>query len=137
MERDRLMRRALWASTVFNLGGALAFAFPGSLGALAGMPSPVPALYAATIAFLVTLFAGTYAWLASQPVIDRPLVAFCAIGKAGFFAIVVACWLAGAAPARGVLAAFGDLVFAAIFAWWLATEEPETAIARARSISGA
>jgi hypothetical protein len=119
VDHDRLMRRALWTSVPYNLGGALVFAFPESLGRLAGLPGPVPLVYAATLAFLVALFAGAYAWLARQPVIDRPLVAVLAIGKAGFFAVVLVCWLLGEAPAAGVAAATGDLVFAGVFAWWL------------------
>ena len=113
------MRRALAASVPFNLGGALLFAFPASIGQLAGLPVPVPRVYAAGLAFLVTLFAGTYAWLARQPQIDRPLVVFSTIGKAGFFAVVVACWLAGEVSTLSVAAVSGDLAFAAVFAWWL------------------
>src|SRR5712691_10417223 len=91
MNRNRLMRRALWASVVFNLGGALLFAFPASFGQLAGLPGPVPHVYTALLALLVALFGGAYAWLACQPCIDRPLVAFAALGKAGFFAVVFVC----------------------------------------------
>lgn len=119
MTRDDLMRRALWASVCFNLGGALLFFFPASLGRLAGLPVPVPPAYSALLAFFIVLFGGAYARLALQPRFDRPLVAFSAIGKAGAFAVVVACWMAGAVEARAVLAITGDLVFAAIFAWWL------------------
>jgi len=119
MDRDRVMRRALSASAFFNLGGALLFAFPASLGQLAGFPAPVPHLYSVFLAFVVALFGGTYAWLARQPRIDRPLVAFSALGKTGFFVAVLACWLLGEVPGRAVLGASGDLAFAAIFAWWL------------------
>jgi hypothetical protein len=119
VSRTAVLRRALWVTFFFNLVGALLFAFPDSLGSLAGFPAPVPRLQSATLAFLVTLFAGTYAWLALQPTIDRPLVAFSAIGKAGFFALVAACWLAGDVPGRAVLGASGDLFFAALFTWWL------------------
>jgi hypothetical protein len=119
MTRDDLMRRALWASAFFNLGGALLFLFPASLGRVAGLPVPVPAAQSALLAFFVLLFGGTYAWLAVQPRFDRPLVAVSAIGKAGAFAVVVACWILGAVEGRAVLAITGDLVFAAIFAWWL------------------
>ena len=113
------MRRVLWASAFFNLGGALLFFFPASLGRFAGLPAPVPTAYSALLAFFIVLFGGTYAWLAMQPRFDRPLVAFSAIGKAGAFAVVVACWIAGAVEGLAVLAITGDLVFAAIFAWWL------------------
>jgi hypothetical protein len=122
MDRDPTMRRALNASVFFNLGGALLFAFPDSIGRLVGLPTPVPVVYSLTIAFLVTLFAATYGWLARQPNIDRPLVAMLAIGKAGFFLVVLGCWLFGAASTLSLVAASGDLVFAAIFAWWLAGE---------------
>lgn len=122
MDRDQTMRRALNASLVFNSIGALGFAFPGSLGQLAGMPTPVPPVYSWTIAFLVALFGATYGWLARQPTIDRPLVTMLAIGKAGFFTVVLLCWLFGAASILTLAAAAGDLVFATIFAWWLMGE---------------
>lgn len=119
MDRDRLMRRALWVSVPFNLGGALAFGFPESFGRLAGLPAPAPPVYTASLAFLVALFAGTYAWLALQPRIDRPLVGFAVLGKSGFFVIVFALWLRGEASTQFLIAASGDLMLAAIFAWWL------------------
>jgi len=119
MTRDDLMRRVLWASVFFNLFGALLFLFPASLGRLAGLPAPVPFAYSALLALFIVLFGGSYAWLALQPRFDRPLVAFAAIGKASAFAVVLACWVAGAVEGRAVLAITGDLVLAAIFAWWL------------------
>lgn len=118
MRKDYFMRRALRATAVFNVGGALLFAFPDSLGKLAGLPGPVPHVYCWFIAFLVLLFGATYAWLARQPTIDRPLVVFSALGKAGFVTIVFLCFLLGEVPVLSVLAASGDLGFAAIFAWW-------------------
>ena len=57
--RDDLMRYALWASALFNLGGALLFAFPDSLGRLAGFPGDVPRVYSA-IGDLA--FAIVFAW---------------------------------------------------------------------------
>src|SRR5262245_43495783 len=123
------MRRALRASVPFNLGGALLFAFPGSLGWLLGLPGSVPHVYSATLAFLVTLFAGTYAWLARQPRIDRPIVVFCTLGKAGFFAVVLGCWLVGEVPGLALVGAAGDLAFAAVFAWWLLGESDAPALA--------
>ena len=116
---DTFMRRALWASVPYNAGGALLFLFPASLGQLAGLPGPVPHVYTASLAVLVALFAGAYAWLARQPQIDRPMVALCALGKAAFFTVLLICWLRGEAPGRGVIAALGDLGLAAVFAWWL------------------
>jgi hypothetical protein len=120
MNTDTFMRRALWISVVYNLGGAFLFAFPSSrLGQLAGLPSLVAPIYSTLLAFFVALFAGAYTWLARQPHIDRQLVALCAIGKAGAFAVILVYWLLGQGSGRGVLAATGDLVLAGIFASWL------------------
>jgi hypothetical protein len=119
VDRNHVMRSALWASAVYNLGGTLLFVFPSSLGRLAGLPAPVPRVYTALLAVFVALFGGAYAWLARQPRIDRPLVAMAAIGKAGVFAVILVSWLLGEVPGRGVLAVSGDVVFAAVFAWWL------------------
>ena len=116
---DAGLRRALWASVPYNVFGALMFGFPESLGSFAGLPVPVPHVYTLSLAVLVLLFGATYAWLAVQPRIDRPLVAFSAIGKASVFTVVLVCWLRGEGPGLGVLAACGDLAFAAVFASWL------------------
>jgi hypothetical protein len=120
MEKQTIFRRVLWTSAVFNLGGGLLFAFPSSQPSqLAGLPTPVPAVYSTLLALFVILFGGAYAWLALQPTIDRPLVAFAAIGKTGAFCIALVLWLVGEAPLRSVFAVSGDLVFAGLFFWWL------------------
>ena len=117
---DAAMRRILWCAAVFNLGGAFLFAFPASpVGQLVGLPIPVPGIYCAILAFLVALFGAAYVWLATQPSINRPMVALFAIGKAGVFGIVGIFWLSGAASGPAVVAASGDLIFAILFARWL------------------
>lgn len=116
------MRAALRATAVYNLGGAFLFAFPGSaIGQLAGLPASAPVSYCALLATFALLFGGMYAWLAHQPVIHRPMVAFSAIGKAAVFAVVIALCVSGEAPWRAVLGALGDAAFAAYFAHWLRT----------------
>ena len=121
---DDLIRRILAASAFFNLGGALMFAFPDTVGRLAALPVPVPVVYRVLLALFVLLFGGAYAWLSRQARIDRPMVAFSAIGKASAFFATVACWLGGAAPAIAVAAITGDLAFAALFTWWLVATPP-------------
>jgi hypothetical protein len=112
-------------SVPFNIGGAFLFAFPASaLGQLAGLPAEVPVSYRALLAFFPLLFAGAYAWLASRPLPDRPLLALSAAGKTGAFAVVFGLWWSSAAPAVSVVAALGDLVFAAVFTWWLIAASP-------------
>jgi hypothetical protein len=71
------------------------------------------------LAFFSLLFGGAYVWLARQPKIDRPLVAFSAIGKAGSFVVIFILWLFGEVSWRSVLGDIGDLIFAGLFAWWL------------------
>ena len=120
MSREHVLRPALWTAAFFNFAGAAPFAFPGStLGQFAGLPTDVPVIYRAMTALFVLLFAGAYAWLAMQPTINRPLVAFGAIGKAAAFLMVVVLWLNGAVAAGGVLAMVGDILLALVFAWCL------------------
>ncbi len=121
MDREQILRRALGTAAVFNAAGAMLFAFPaGVFGDLAGLPAVVPAVYRGLTALFVLLFGGAYAWLAVQPTINRPFVAFGAIGKASAFFLVLILWIAGEVPVRGVAMISGDLAFAALFAWCLA-----------------
>ncbi len=120
MNRETVLRRVLWVAAVFNLLGALLFAFPASyVGQLAGLPAAVPGAYRAMTALFVLLFGGAYLWLAQQSVINRPLLIFGAIGKASAFALVCILFLVGAASGVGVLIASGDLVLALLFLWCL------------------
>jgi hypothetical protein len=120
VKREDFLRRALWASVPFNLGGALFFLFPGSFaGQLLGLPEVVPLLYRAGLVLFVVLFAGTYAWNAMQPTIDRPLVWLAVVGKSSFFFLVTLLWLFGEVPFRSVFATSGDFLLAAAFAWGL------------------
>jgi|SRR5215471_6792664 len=118
--QDRLMRVALTASAMMNTGAAILFTFPDSLGQFAGLPTPVPRIYSILLAVFVMLFGIAYAWLARQAVINRPLVAFSALGKASVFTVIFVFWILGDLQVRSAVAASGDLIFAAIFGWWLA-----------------
>ncbi len=123
MDRDRVIRGALWAAACSNLVGAFLFLYPASaVGQLGGLPAEVPLVYRGLVCLFVLLFGGTYAWLASEACISRPLLALGAIGKASAFALVFLMWLAAELPARSVLLISADLAFAAIFAWWLVAD---------------
>ena len=121
VNRDAFLRKVLWATVVYNIAGAAAFAFPSSVGQLAGLPVPVAPIYSVLLAIFVLLFGGAYAWLALQPTIDRPLVGFAAVGKASVFVAAIVLWAGGQGPGWFIPGATGDLIFAAIFAWWLRT----------------
>ncbi len=119
MNRDAVLRKVLWATVIYNLLGASAFAFPASVGKLAGLPVPVPLVYSVMLTLFVLLFGAAYAWLALQPAIDRPMVGFAACGKASVFVAAVVLWATGDASAWLIPGATGDLIFAALFLWWL------------------
>lgn len=116
---DEPMRAVLWVSAAYNAGGASVFAFPETFATVSGFPADVHPMHRGLLALFVLLFGGAYAWLARQTEIDRPLVAFSAVGKAGAFAVVLRVWIAGGVPARSVALITGDLVLAVIFALWL------------------
>ncbi len=120
MNGDKWIRRTLWLSFPFNMGAAVMLAFPASgLGQLVEMPEAVPAIYRALASGLVALFGFAYAWLAMQQEIDRPLVAFSAIGKAGVFLLAVALALGAVGSWKLVPIAGVDLAFALVWFNWL------------------
>lgn len=115
MSRAVLLRRALWATAVFNAGGAVLFFFPSSVGQLVPMPLPAPILYSWFCAAVIAIFAGVYAWLALQESPNRPFLVVSAIGKLAFFAICMVSWLSGESSGRVGAIGSLDLVFAVIF----------------------
>ena len=120
MNREKIMRRALQLTTAFNFVAAFALAFPGTaLGQLMGLPPAAPLIYLAMASGAVALFGFAYGWLSVQPVIDRPLVVLSTVGKLAAFGSVVAVALYGDLPMRSIVMTTPDLVFAAIFIWWL------------------
>lgn len=124
MASTTFIRRILWISALFNIGGAVLFAFPASaLGQFAGMPVDVPVLYRAFVTLIVLLFVllfgGMYAWLAMQPVVHRPIVTFAAIGKSSAFVLMLVLWMAGETSLRSVQVITGDLLLAAVYLHWL------------------
>lgn len=116
------MRLTLWASALLNGIGAMLFAFPSSgIGAALGLPAPTPYLYNTLCKLFVGWFGGAYVWLARQPRINRPLVAFAALTKASVFTVFLIFWLKGVVATLGLLMVFPHLVVACLFARWLQT----------------
>lgn len=120
LNKDKVMRAALWGSVPYNLGAAIVSTFPAStLAQLEGFPVPGHPIYGVLLAVFALLFGAAYAWLAMQPVIARPLVFLAAVGKLSVFLVVVVFWLSGAVSWHLVLASSGDFLFGVIFCWWL------------------
>ncbi len=112
------IRPALFTAALLNFSAALAFAFPASLGQPFGLPI-APPLYAALVALFVALFGASYAWLALQATINRPLLTLGAMGKASACVLFFALWLAGEASLLIMAGGLGDLALAALFFAWL------------------
>lgn len=123
MDRNAAVRAALWVTVFFNVGGALNFIFPASLGQIfLGLPLPAPHFYTWFMALIIGSGAGLSAWLARQPKINRSLVAVIAMAKTGFFLVALPCWLLGEVPARCVAIASVDLALAVVCFCWLLGE---------------
>jgi hypothetical protein len=105
---------------VFNGSAVVFIAAPDTaLGRLSGLPQQGPLAYRVLLALFVALFGGAYAWLAREPIISRPLVAFSAIGKVTFVLAALALAMMGETGGRTALVVLPDLAFAALFTWWL------------------
>jgi hypothetical protein len=114
------MRNALFATAVMNVFAGLGFLPPATgVRAMAGLPPGEHSVYLMTVALFVITFGVGYFWVAAANRPERLFITLATIGKAGFFAIVLGCWLAGSLPGIAAVAASADLVFAAIFAAWL------------------
>ena len=125
MTSDQLIRRTLWATAAFNIGGSAVLAFPASyLGQLYGFPADVPPMYRFLLPLLIFAYGCAYAWLARQSSISRPFIAFVAINKFFVFAVIFVLWLLHEASFGSVVAMSADLVFAVLFVLWLIGAQP-------------
>jgi len=117
---DTTIRWSLWLACPFNLAAAAVLAIPSSTaGQLLGLPDHVSPLYSSLVSLFVGLFGFTYAWLAMQPGIDRPLLTIGAIGKFVACGVVMSLWAQAAVPDVLALVGLGDLGFAALWFSWL------------------
>jgi len=113
------IRKSIWATVPFNLLGATAFAFPQSFpGRLLQVPD-APAVHAFLLGFIILTFGLMYLWIALQPEINRPLLAFGAVGKVGVFLIGLALFIVGRAPFMMAFGLLGDLAFGSLWLVWL------------------
>jgi len=114
------LRVTLGLAAALNLLGTVVFGSAALGRPLMPLTPAPPPFYAAQIALTIALFGGVYAWLAGQRVINRPLLLVGALGKLGFFLLFVAFWLAGDIGQAQVRQATPDLLFGAVFLWYLA-----------------
>jgi hypothetical protein len=119
MVNTKIMRRVLWVGMAFNALVALMLMFPSTLGVLAALPPVGSVFYRWMLTFFVLLFSATYAWLAVEPTISRPLVVLAAVGKTGAFIVALVCLIRGEILLRTFSISVGDLAFAIYFYLWL------------------
>ena len=119
MTFEGVVRISLWVTAPANLAAATAFAFPSSLpGSMLQFP-PTHPFYALFSGAMVALFGVAYAWLALQPVINRPLLLVGACGKLLAVLISGSLFLGGDLSGVTALVISGDLVFVALWATFL------------------
>ena len=108
----------------FNLIAAFAFAFPASwIGRLIELPLETHLFYGLLCGGLVGMFGLAYLWLAGQPDLNKPVLFLGVCGKA--MAVLIGGGLFLADSLSGLTAALlsGDLLFAALWFYWLHTEK--------------
>ena len=121
MSLEQITRISLWLTAPFNLIAAYAFAFPETgLGQLLGFPHTSHPLFTLFSGCMVGLFGVMYAWLALQREILKPVLAFGATGKTIAVAIAAHLYLGGLLSSTLMLLVCGDLMFAALWFFYLA-----------------
>jgi hypothetical protein len=117
------MRTALYATAVMNLAAAISF-LPGAaaLRAQVGLPAEAPPVYLLTVALFVGLFGVGYFWAAYTARGERIFITMAALGKLGFFSLLVWYWMEGSLPLRAPVLGSADLVFSMLFFAWLFSE---------------
>ncbi len=117
---DNIIRLTLRLGLLFNAGAAYLVAFPShALGTFVGVPTGAPPLYAFMLAGFILVFGLAYAWAASQPQVNRTIVAFGTIAKFTMAGIVGVLWLQDMAPTGPFLLVVADTGFPLIWALWL------------------
>lgn len=115
------MRAALFATAPMNFAGAIAFLPPaGALRDIGGLPDPGHPLYGTTISLFILTFGIGYLYAAITGRADRLFIAVAAAGKLSFFGLLTFFWLTGDLTIQSPLAGSGDLLFGALFVYWLA-----------------
>jgi len=116
------MRRALFITAGMNILVAGAF-IPAaeSLRVLAGFPAGGEPFYVATVGLFILLFGLGYLSAAMMGRAERLFIAVAAAGKLSFVWLLTCFWLSGALPLRAPILGSADLVFGALFLFWLLT----------------
>jgi hypothetical protein len=107
------------ASFNWLVGAAMLLAY-GALAPVLGFPAR-PSVWIHIVALIVLVFGYAYWRIAGDPARFRDYVILGIVGKLAFVVAIYAHYVAGDAPAALAVLVTTDLVFAALFAWYLKT----------------
>ena len=124
MSRDRIVRAALWVSVAINALGVCVFLPPALGHASPLLPIAAPRFFAAQLGFVIALFLVVYAWLATQPRLNRALIVVGGAGKLGFFLLTALYAIVGDVPTSMAVNATPDLILGGVFLWWAREATP-------------
>jgi hypothetical protein len=111
----RSLRPVLWIGVAFNALIAVLLAFAGTLDAWHVLPPLDSHFYRWMLVWFVLVFSATYAWMALQPQVPQSMLGLASLGKAGVFAVALACWLRGDILGRTLAVTGIDLAFSVWF----------------------
>lgn len=122
----RWMNVALIATGVLNMFGAVLF-FPASesLRAANGFPKGSHPFYLSIISSWIFLFGLCYLWLGIKGRNERLFLVIGAAGKASFVGIALVFAALGVIPVMTALSTFPDLLFAAVFSYYLISSKDQ------------
>lgn len=116
------LRMILLTSAGLNVLGTVAF-LPLAFGRLSPLlPLDASPYLAGQLAFVIALFGGVYAWLATQDRPTRPLLLVGAIGKLGFFLLSALYAAFGELSWQMAAAASPDLLLGGALLWAVSAE---------------
>lgn len=120
MQLDNWVGRSLWITLPFNFIAAYALSFPtSSISRFVELPAQPYNFYTVFSGAMVALFGLTYTWMALQPAINRPLLAFGACAKLLAVTTAAILFTLGEFSGLALLIVSGDLVFAVLWGAWL------------------
>ena len=111
----RTLRPVLWIGVGFNALIAVLLAFAGTLDVFHVLPPLDSDFYRWMLVWFVLVFSATYAWMALQPQVPQSMLGLASLGKAGVFAVALACWVRGDIALRTLALTGVDLAFSMWF----------------------
>ena len=128
-EMPRWMKVALSVTGVLNMFGAILF-LPASASLRAANEFPVGShpFYLSIISSWIFLFGLCYLWLGIKGRNERLFLVIGAAGKAAFVVLAFLFVARGDIPVTTALSTLPDLVFAALFTYYLVTSNKGTAL---------